>query len=29
MLIAQAMERNMALVSKDAEFEGYGVNRLW
>ena len=29
MLIAQAMERNMALVSKDAEFDGYGVNRLW
>lgn len=29
MLIAQAMERNMALVSKDAELDGYGVNRLW
>ena len=29
MLIAQAMERNMALVSKDAEFDGYGVDRLW
>ena len=28
MLIAQAEERNMVLVSKDAEFNGYGVNRL-
>ena len=28
MLIAQAVERDMVLVSKDAEFDGYGVNHL-
>ena len=29
MLIAQAIEHGMALVSIDAVFDGYGVNRLW
>ena len=29
MLIAQAIEHDMALVSIDAVFDGYGVNRLW
>ena len=29
MLIAQAVVHGLALVSIDAEFDGYGVNRLW
>ena len=29
MLIAQAIEHGMALVSIDSVFDGYGVNRLW
>ena len=29
MLIAQAIEHGMALVSIDSMFDGYGVNRLW
>ena len=28
-LIAQALGHDMAIVSVDAEFDGYGVNRLW
>ena len=29
MLIAQAMARNLAIVSVDRMFDGYGVHRLW
>jgi PIN domain nuclease of toxin-antitoxin system len=29
MLIAQALREGMALVSKDAQFDRYGVRRLW
>jgi PIN domain nuclease of toxin-antitoxin system len=29
MLIAQAQAENMAIVSNEAVFESYGVNRLW
>ena len=29
MLIAQAMARNLAIVSVDRRFDGYGVHRLW
>ena len=28
-LIAQALGHDMAIVSVDAEFDGYGVNRVW
>ena len=28
-LIAQALRHDMVIVSVDAEFDGYGVNRLW
>ena len=29
MLIAQAQAENMAIVSNEAVFESYGINRLW
>ena len=29
MLIAQALRHDLAIVSADAEFDRYGVNRLW
>ena len=29
MLIAQALARDLPVVSTDAVFDGYGVNRLW
>jgi len=29
MLIAQALARNLAMVSMDRMFDGYGVHRLW
>ena len=29
MLIAQALSRNLMLVSTDSRFDGYGVRRLW
>ena len=29
MIIAQAINRNLAIISKDAAFDAYGVKRLW
>jgi len=29
MLVAQAVSRGMALVSRDEAFDRYGVNRIW
>jgi len=29
MLIAQAQAENMAIISNEAVFESYGINRLW
>ncbi len=29
LLIAQAMEEDFALVSRDSHFDAYGVNRIW
>ncbi|MEL6190589.1 MAG: PIN domain-containing protein [Bacteroidota bacterium] len=29
MIIAQAISRNQSVISKDSQFEGYSVSRVW